>query len=145
MGCDIHGVFQKRDAGTGEWRDVSSTYEQWRQYGLFGVLAGVRHYPTPPLVPIAEQRGYPPGFMLLDDDEHPVESLDAVDPRRRAWGETELVVWMGDHSHSWLSGEEILEWAARFTQFAENYDFFAEVRRLQEEHGEVRFVFGFDS
>jgi len=113
MGCDIHGMFQaKKD---GKWRDIPSTWDQDRHYFLFSWLAGVRNghgfagVPTyTPITPISEPRGLPEDFELVDED-HPV-----VDPAvlglRAKWlepGETPSL-WMGDHSHSWLSADEIL-------------------------------------
>ena len=117
MGTDIHGVFQRQDA-TG-WHDVPSRYEQGRHYQLFAVLAGVRNgygfagVPTGEAVkPISPPRGLPADFAMADD-AHPLQSLEHMDPRRREWHEKgePLEIWMGDHSHSWLTGEEILAWA----------------------------------
>ena len=214
MGTDIHGVFQRKDAETQKWADVSSAYEQNRHYQLFAVLAGVRNgigfagcRTGEEVEPIAEPRGLPSDFELTDDC-HPLARLDLMDPRRRKWAEEgePISVWMGDHSHSWLTGAEILAWADKslsveqcgFITRAE-YDtwepgtrpkngycggiagpnvvtitdsaeekrafpdwthirvrwssnlsdeleyFLDEIRRLTNEHGEIRFVFGFDS
>ena len=185
MGTDIHGVFQRQTADG--WEDVPSKFEENRHYQLFAVLAGVRNgygfagVPTGEVVkPISEPRELPADFEVAD-------------------------VWMGDHSHSWLTASEMLEWAAaapivlkvgivdretyaawdgksRPTSYCGGIDgdgvvlinntavekaqtpnwthirvewdsdlgeelayFFDEVRRLQALHGQVRFVFGFDS
>lgn len=187
MGTDIHCVFQRKDATSGRWRDVPSGYDRGRHYQLFAVLAGVRNgvgfagMKTGEAVePISYPRGLPDDF-------------------------TNDTVWMGDHSFSWLSGEEMVAWfdsAPTVTQRGvvsrevyERWDkvsrpesycggvsgggvvvvddteeakrarpdwnfinvswqsslreelgyFFGEVRRLMGEHGEIRFVFGFDS
>ena len=211
MGTDIHGVFQRRTASG--WDDIESTYEQNRHYQLFAVLAGVRNgfgfagVPTGEAVtPIAEPRGLPVDFAVTDD-EHAVSDIAHIDPGRRSYrseGEP-LTVWMGDHSHSWLTGAEMLSWAERAPVVVktglvsrpvyEKWDkqgspeswcggasgpsvqivndnavemeqnpswsharchwesslrdelayFFDEVARLVSEHGDVRFVFGFDS
>lgn len=213
MGCDIHGVFQCHDSTTGLWEDVSSNYGQDRHYQLFAVLADVRNgygfagTKTGEYVePISEPRGLP-GDFEVDGDSHPLVSLAHMDPRRRKWfiqGE-KLETSMGDHSHSWLTGEEMLAWFETAPQVQkvgvlsrkeyakwdkvsppESYCgavmgmdvvvvddnlvamletpnwthvqvfwlaelkqelayFFNEVKRLVEEHGKVRFVFGFDS
>lgn len=186
MGTDIHGVFQRHNKETGAWEDIEHKYEMDRHYLLFAVLAGVRNgrcfagvKTVEAVAPIAEPRGYPEGFPLAER--------------------------LGDHSHSWLTGEEMLAWFASTpvvvqtgvlsrdeyerwdkksapdnycgdvsgrdvvvvsdTQIARalapnwNYIrcewdaslrdeltyFFDEVARLQAEHGQVRFVFGFDS
>ena len=234
MGTDIHGVFQRHDAATNTWHDVESTYGQDRHYQLFAVLAGVRNgygfagVPTgEPVTPIAPQRGYPADFALVQmeedddgnqrvigparsgsyDDYHPIATLDHMDPRRRKWHEQDkaLVVWMGEHSHSWLTGAEMLTWWAKAPTVTkvgilsrptyeawdkqseppsysggvsgpdvvivdddkvsmektpdwtyvrchweskladELKDFVDEVQRLGDEHGAIRFVFGFDS
>lgn len=211
MGTDIHGVFQRRNAG--RWEDIPSLYEQARHYQLFAVLAGVRNgfgfagAPTGEAVkPISAPRGLPSDFVM-EDDSHPITSLENMDPWRRGWYEESeaLAVWMGDHSHSWLTGAEMLAWAENAPKLTkvgvldrETYEkwdgvcrppaysggisgpgviqvndnavekaatpawtyircswesdlrtelayFFDEVARLVAEHGEVRFVFGFDS
>jgi len=220
MGTDIHGVFQRHDATTNTWEDIPSNYEQSRHYQLFAVLAGVRNgrgfagvKTGEPVEPIAEPRGYPEGFPV-DEDMHVVGKLEDIDPRRREYrtaecleeGENPLELWMGDHSHSWLTGAEMLDWYATAPTVIQtgifdraNYEswdkksppdfgycggigghgvvlvndnapereantnwthirceweqglrgelayFFDEVARLQAEHGQVRFVFGFDS
>lgn len=213
MGTDIRGVFQRRNPETKQWEDIPHKYEMDRHYQLFGVLAGVRNgrgfagiKTGEPVEPISAPRGYPDGFQQ-DEDMHPIGTLDVMDPRRRQYhGKDEpMEVWMGDHSHSWLTGEEMLAWYERAPVVIKTgilsrgeYDawdkksppesycggisgpgvviiddnavarastpgwtyircewesnllselayFFDEVKRLVAEHGEVRFVFGFDS
>lgn len=121
MGTDIHGVFQRHDKATGQWHDVPSNYEQDRHYQLFAVLAGVRNghgfagVPTGEAVtPIAEPRGLPDDFAI-EDEAHPLATLEHMNPLSRKWHEDDekLEVWMGDHSHSWLTGKEILAWAEK--------------------------------
>src|SRR4051812_46429845 len=93
MGCDIHAVFQaKRGA---QWDDVDSTFEEDRHYFLFSWLAGVRNgygfagvQTYTPVIPLAEPRGLPRDFDVRGDEHR---------------GK-----WMGDHSHSWLTADEIL-------------------------------------
>lgn len=212
MGCDIHGVFQRFDPNEEGWFDVESKYEQERHYQLFAVLAGVRNgsgfagIPTgDAVVPISEPRGLPDDFVV-DEDSHPISDIKYMTPWRQKYAELEeMEIWMGDHSHSWLSGEEMLEWfknAPEVTKtgvldrevyeswdhksFPTSYSgdvcgggvqvvndseeqmhyhpnwthirctwksnlgeeltyFFDEVTRLIQEHGKIRFVFGFDS
>lgn len=191
-----------------------------RHYQLFAVLADVRNgrgfagVKTGEVVtPIAEPRGYPDGFEV-DGDHHIVGLVEHIDPRRRKYrtaeylepGDNPLELWMGDHSHSWLTADEMLAWfqsapiVVKTGIFGrEDYDrwdkkslpdfgycggicgtnivlindnqqeregtpnwthircewdaplrdelsyFFDEVKRLKDEHGTVRFVFGFDS
>ncbi|HET8668868.1 MAG TPA: hypothetical protein VFM10_12865 [Terriglobales bacterium] len=223
MGTDIHGVFQRHDQSTNKWVDIPHNYEMHRHYQLFAVLAGVRNgtgfagvKTGEAVTPISEPRGYPDDFVseAMDDegeqrdDLHPIASLEAMDPRRRKWHEAgeALVIWMGDHSHSWLTADEMLAWYATAPVVLktgifdrEDYErwdkksppdfgycggiggprvllvndnkverdstpgwthircewqeglreelayFFDEVARLKAEHGNVRFVFGFDS
>jgi hypothetical protein len=120
MGTDIHGVFQAYDAALREWLDVESDYEQGRHYQLFAVLAGVRNgigfagvKTGEPVRPIAQPRGLPPGFVM-DGEDHPISDVAYMEPWRRKnhqAGEG-LAIWMGDHSHSWLEGDEMLRWYA---------------------------------
>jgi hypothetical protein len=191
MGTDIYGVFQRRDKNTGKWHDITSNYKQDRHYQLFAVLAGVRNgygfagVPTgEPVAIISDPKGYPKDFPV--DDESYSQ-------------------WIGYHSHSWLSGQEMLAWFEKAPTVLKTgildrgtYDrwdgdsvpdsysrgifgggiliiknneadkrenpnwthiqctwtsslrdelgyFFEEVARLVVEHGEVRFVFWFDS
>lgn len=215
MGTDIHGVFQRHNSTTGKWEDIPSKFDGNRHYQLFAVLAGVRNgtgfagiKTGEPVKPIAEPRGLPDGFEVDESDVHPLASIDLIAEWRRKYrseGES-LDVWMGDHSHSWLTAEEMLAWFANAPVVVqtgifnrddyERWDkksppdfgycggiggasvvlindnqperesspnwthirceweqglreelayFFDEVARLQAEHGQVRFVFGFDS
>jgi hypothetical protein len=115
MGTDIHGVWQKKtEVG---WEDVPSLYEQERHYALFAWLGNVRNgfwfsgvLTHAPIEPLTDGRGYPEGFEVNDDDDHPISSLKILDPRRRRYHDEtdQMVVRMGDHSHSWLTAEEIL-------------------------------------
>jgi hypothetical protein len=96
MGCDIHiHVEQQRDNGAWErveWPNadrenfISGPFD-WRSYGLFGFLAGVRNYSEVP--PIAEPRGLP------DDVSVGVREAHDDDPD-----------W---HSATWLTVTELAE------------------------------------
>lgn len=91
MGCDIHIIYEKRDE-SGAWvavtpkrlsRDADDprTYApdlpfDWRWYGLFGFLAGVRNYSNSPEMPWWN-RGFPVGcspeaarYLESDDFYH---------------------------------------------------------------------------
>ena len=133
MGCDIHTVWQKRDGH--KWVDVPSDYDESRNYSLFGILAGVRG-DGPPIV---EPRGYPSDFEVGEDNDHPTD----IETEWREDGR----VWVGDHTHSWLMSDEMIEWYeandSDIPPFVE--PFFHEVIRLHREHGMVRLVFGFDN
>ena len=113
MGCDIHAVAQvKKD---GQWMDVPCDWGQERHYFLFTWLADVRNgygfagAPThSPIKPISDRRGIPDDFVMVGES-HPVNDK-AVLGRRAGWVEPgeEPSQWLGDHSHSWLTFEEIL-------------------------------------
>lgn len=90
MGTDIHGVFQRRDKTTSQWVDVPSNYKQDRHYQLFAVLAGVRNghgfarvRTGEAVKPIAEPRGLPKDFALIDEGSHPLTAIEHMDPSRR--------------------------------------------------------------
>jgi hypothetical protein len=107
MGCDIHPLAQKRGAD-GKWQAVmDSRFAEgyhpfnWRSYGLYGWLAGVRNYSDVP--PISEPRGYPADF----DPEHWDSWSTAKSGTEPEWGGPDYIS-MGDHSASWLSVEELL-------------------------------------
>lgn len=105
MGCDIHMHVEKR---------VNDAYQKmtelrfadgpapfnWRSYGLFGFLAGVRNYSDVP--PLSQPRGLP-------DDVSTSVREESDD-----WG-------CDGHSHSWLSVEELASF---------NYDAAVEDRRV---------------
>ncbi len=98
MGTDIHGVFQRYDESKKRWENIDSTYDERRHYLLFAVLADVRNgvgfagiETGEEVDPIDEPRGLPDDFEYAFDDES-----DDAD--------------LGDHSFSWLSGDEMLAW-----------------------------------
>lgn len=109
MGCDIHVTFQKKVGAS--WIDIEHKYEENRHYQLFGWLANVRNgygfagcTTSQPIEPLSEPRGFPKDFEVTTGDEHPMPSwfnneIDEDNPHSK---------WMGDHSHSWLSADEIL-------------------------------------
>lgn len=100
MGCDIHTQAEKRI--NGKWTAIPDFAPfDWRSYGMYGFLADVRNYSAVP--PIAEQRGLPDDADLDGDDD-----------------------WLGDHSFSWLSVEEL-------TAF--DYDKLMEDRRVTRQTG----------
>lgn len=205
MGTDIHVVFQAKKSG--RWGDIASNYDERRHYLLFAWLADVRNgsgfagIPTHTRIdPIAEPRGLPKDFQVEDDD-HPM-ARELLDENEREWLEPgeEPHRWMGDHTYSWLTADEILsapppgrilktgvipisayrEWDGvsqpeswcgdvwgkdvvtsnpneitdqttyvRIEWFRDTSDdlayFINEVKRLKDEYGDVRMVFGFDS
>lgn len=105
MGCDIHSFAEKRNA-EGKWEQVPELHPfDWRSYGMYGWLAGVRNYSDVP--PLSKPRGMP----------------QDVSPDVAA----ECEHWDGDgHTHSWLSVDEL----AGF-----NYDSAVEDRRVTRQTG----------
>lgn len=104
MGCDIHSYAEtkKKDKWVlvtdifplsdfdKEWdkRERGDHPFDWRSYGLFGFLAGVRNYSEVPT--IVEPRGFPE---------------DASDEVKKAWEEWEY----GGHTPSWITVKELLD------------------------------------
>jgi hypothetical protein len=127
MGCDIHSYAEKQV--NGKWESLDFSPFDWRSYGLYGFLAGVRNYSDVP--PLAAPRGLP-----RDVSAHVQEEADG---------------WDSDgHSHSWLSVEELSAFdydaAVEMTTWREflGPDFFRDLRRLKAE-GAERIVFWFDN
>ena len=137
MGCDIHQVFEKRDAN-GVWHTWPARPEKLRQrnYSVFGVLAGVRRDPGPGGV-IAEPRGIPADFSM-------------------AWAGPDMIeMLLGEHSFSHLTALEILghplerwpegaEWWREVFIYACQWTFCVDTTSL-EQLSSFRMVFGFDS
>jgi hypothetical protein len=82
MGCDIHAQAERQIDGRWTVIEHLSPFDL-RSYGLFAFLAGVRNYSAIP--PLAAPRGIPA--------DSPGEGEDG---------------YLGDHSYSWLSLEELL-------------------------------------
>lgn len=92
MGADIHGVLQESLDGK-RWYTIAEI-EDDRNYWLFSALADVRNYGS--ITPISEPRGFPEDFEV-DGDMHSMPYSGRG-------------VWLGDHSHSWLTIEELIAW-----------------------------------
>jgi len=152
MGCDIHGVFQRWDENSHQWVNVTTDWTQVRDYALFGILAGVRgDYATP----ISDPRGLPHDFqystgggcvfIVIDDPlvKGPKRALYPADTDENG----SPVYCLGDHSFTWLSGEDMLDWYLSKERGVSRqfHYFFSEVYRLMRLHGKVRLVCGFDS
>lgn len=99
MGCDIHPYVEVRRNGVWERSGVKVPND--RDYFAFGKLANVRNGTGfagcdmgDPVRPIAEPRGLPTDTTIKDNSDVGFE-----DP---------AYVWLGDHSHSWVTLEELL-------------------------------------
>lgn len=138
MGCDIHGVVQTRWKDGAAWR-TRAMIDRDRNYLLFSALAGVRGYDDS--APISEPRGLPndfkPGKRM---DEHVLELEGST-----------VNIWMGDHSHSWLTLDEIEQWPGwdqNDLRARVGEQWWAWLRWIRLKYGEladVRLVFGFDN
>lgn len=83
MGCDIHGRLEVRYDNSGDYYKVGPV-EDSRNYAVFAMLAGVRNRYD--LEPISAPRGLPADLRGEEDWE------------------------FGDHSHSWVTLREVLDW-----------------------------------
>lgn len=105
MGCDIHSHAERKNA-SGAWEKIDGLEPfDWRAYGMFRFLAGVRNYSNVPQ--IAERRGFPE------------DASKAVAANYESWGDDA-------RSASWLTAEELL---------AFNYDAPCEDRRVTRQLG----------
>lgn len=139
MGCDIHSHAERQVGG--KWEAIPDLRPfDWRSYGMYGFLAGVRNYSA--VTPLATPRGLPKDAVVEDEG------------------------WLGDHSHSWLSVEELTAFdydqpmedrrvtrqitaepgGGEMTTYREFLGpaFFADLEKLKAA-GAERIVFGFDS
>lgn len=150
MGCDIHGFAEVRpDDKSNWWRE--DLMPDGRNYLLFSVLAGVRGGLYPDV--IHSPRGIPEDLskpwwwysFFVDTDTYDKEQ--------------DIEAWLGDHSYSWLSLDEILSWKGwdtrnwyssedKKTSLRKELKYFLTwCKYLKQRHREyeVRLVFGFDS
>lgn len=131
MGADIHlKVEVLTESG---WIDVPApdhfddgSYwgRQWysgRNYADFSVLANVRNFREPTIVPIAEPRGLPDGLPRRGDE----------------WD-------FGDHSFSWVTLAELMAYGPWPDFGGELKGLIPELQKLGDPEN-VRLVFGFDS
>jgi hypothetical protein len=105
MGCDIHS-HAERKSDNGEWKKIEGIEPfDWRSYGMFGFLAGVRNYSD--VTPISLPRGIPKDASKEVIDDYESLSCDA-------------------HSASWIDIDELI---------AFNYDIPCEDRRVTRQIG----------
>lgn len=86
-----------------------------RNYNVFSMLAGVRNYYGEPIVPVAEPRGLPTDISgFLDGGDTWYESRTEYDAHNALAGddrwEDDRGFWLGDHSYSWLTVRELLDY-----------------------------------
>lgn len=88
MGCDIHAYAERKTDSGYEYLPAVVPFD-WRNYGVFGFLAGVRNYSSVPM--IAEPRGFPDDASAEVREQYERWDMDA-------------------HTPSWLSMAELLAW-----------------------------------
>jgi hypothetical protein len=153
MGCDIHSHAERR-VGDG-WEAIPGLHPfDWRSYGMYGFLAGVRNYSAVP--EIAPKRGVPDDLSAgvrgeydgWDSDAHSaswlsVEELTAFDYNqvmedRRVTRQTASNVWDGGCTAAPGEGETMT-----YREFLGDA-FFADLEKLKAA-GAERVVFWFDN
>ena len=117
MGTDIHGGFIKvvRDENDNvvSKQPIKTNWNFDRNYTLFAILAGVRNgygfagrYRHEPLQPIAEGRGIPEFISVVEE-----RTEELYNKWYGRWDdEEEFGCWLGDHSYTHMTVDEILEW-----------------------------------
>ena len=111
MGTDIHGFFQKYDTNLNLWIDIESDYDEKRDYYLFSILANIRNFNN--FVYIDLPRGLPESIYLDEENLYKTDSLSLWRSRIQkeiSYPEDNQEIWLGDHSHTWLSDDEMIEW-----------------------------------
>lgn len=106
-----------------DWEMVPCSWEQDRCYLLFAFLADVRNgfgfagiFTHKPVEPISEPRGLPSEFPEIADGTYEFPKAVTLDGKGNPIPDTlsrwdrDDYVWFGDHSFSWLTIDEILDW-----------------------------------
>ncbi|ABY63137.1 hypothetical protein ST201phi2-1p311 [Pseudomonas phage 201phi2-1] len=120
MGCDIHPNFEKRvtrEDGTKVWEKIEEhKYEGNRHYFLFGWLANVRNGygfaggdTGDGIKPLALPRGLPTDIASYEPEPPINDDTNWNSPEYKVWEEWYERNDYGDHSQSWLTGEEIMK------------------------------------
>lgn len=138
MGTDIHGVVQTRSHNSSRPWTNEIEIDDDRSYIRFAVLADVNNYSN--VTPIAAPRGLPHDCGVVDGDV------------QMTFG-SRGSVWLGDHSHSWLTPKEILNWngwdqkvdGTPLRDLCENFIRWVKWVDVRYVWQDVRIVFGFDS
>ena len=117
MGTDIHGGFIKvvkdKFGNVVSKQPIKTNWNFDRNYTLFAILAGVRNgygfagcYRHEPLQPIAEGRGIPEFISVVEE-----RTEELYNKYYGRWDdEEEFGCWLGDHSYTHMTVDEILEW-----------------------------------
>lgn len=119
MGCDIHPNFEKRvtrEDGTQVWEKIEDhKYSGNRHYFLFGWLANVRNGygfagcdTGDGIKPLALPRGLPEDLAGGEPEPPYNDDMSWSSPEYQCWSDWHNRHDYGDHSQSWLAGQEII-------------------------------------
>jgi len=116
MGTDIHAVVQRRK--NGQWITYAEGYES-RNYDVFSILADVRNghgfagcKTGDGFKPISAPKGIPTDLVYVGNPTYPSVAVDGgfrpFPGSYRDQYKEEKTYNLGDHSHSWLTLDELL-------------------------------------
>jgi len=169
MGCDIHAyvewVEKDKVYREGSWTHSVASFFPGRNYWMFNLLAGVRHYvgdPDPVFAPkgLPEKLGWEAQsynrFYVVDDDSKGEGDRLVKRSVAQGWVTRGLSKWEEDgncvthpdwHNHSWLNAAELEKVAAAYAVYHNPVplpykSLFAAVAALGENG---RLVFWFDN
>lgn len=165
MGTDIHMITQKYNPEFNIWETIEIDSFKDRDYNFFAILGNVRnghgvagHPKEFVFKPISSMRDLP-----IDIEMDEFGSVD-VPGYYNNWNELTTTFWLGDHSHTWITGKELVKYPwtniaipnSRFfdktIKPVSNYETLAlwtqqwlnkEVQRT--DITQIRYIFGFDS
>ncbi len=113
MGIDIYFMFQSRQAGA--WEDIPCEYNGYyggRDAALFAWLAlgGGGRSDSYSITPLAEPRGFPPDFAIVDKVWHPIKDICVLPEKRRGFFQKrDMRTLMGEWGFSHYLAYEILK------------------------------------
>lgn len=121
MGTDIHLAAEYYQEG--RWHLAHIELPCYRNYRAFAILADVRNGYTfagfdtgDPVIPISYPRGLPDDMseelraLLDNEDEEDDWQLDQEDLTSILDEEEQHHLWLGDHSFSWVTLQELLDY-----------------------------------
>lgn len=157
MGCDIHCILQRKSKKssllTDTWEAIS-VLDINRNYTLFSILANVRGG----MPCIASPRGLPKDIKYIKSNdvgnpsiyiEVPFKYKYSLDEEHEQYEEGKTKIWLGEHSHSWLTLDEILKHYVKNwcdDEVRGNMEYLLDLMASHiKKKGSYRIVFGFDS
>jgi len=164
MGADIHAYIEYAQPSSNDklhWTPFAGQLSLWRDYNLFGKIAGVRgEGPVFPLRGMPDDLGYEASgdCCLYINDENPDQEGHCSRENAERWVESGISEWKWDkrkvthpdwHSHTWLSTDEfrqILQMPCEHGSVHECYlAALAAMEALQAAGNHVRIVIWFDN